>query len=262
VRYERFDLDFHDNRKDEGLGRTDELLSPRAGIVLKPAEPVSFYGSYSVSYLPSAGEQFGSLSATTKTLKPEQFTNRELGAKWDVRPGFALTGALYRLDRTNTSAPDPADPTRVVQTGSQRTTGWELGATGNVVKAWQLAAGFARQDAEIVSTTSAAKAGQVVPLVPEHTFSLWNRVQIFPALGVGLGVVRQSKMFAAIDNTVTLPGFTRADAAIFVRLGPLGSAQVNVENLLDKRYYATSHGNNNIMPGASRTVRVSLTTRR
>jgi catecholate siderophore receptor len=262
VRYERFDLDFHDNRKDEGLGRTDELVSPRAGVVLKPAEPVSFYGSYSVSYLPSSGEQFSSLSATTRTLEPEQFTNRELGAKWDVHPGFALTGALYRLDRTNTSAPDPADPTRIVQTGSQRTTGWELGAAGNVVKAWQLSAGLARQDAEIVSTTTAAKAGQRVPLVPEHTFSLWNRVQIFPALGVGLGVVRQSKMFAAIDNTVTLPGFTRADAAVFVRLGPLGSAQVNVENLLDKRYFPTSHGNNNIMPGASRTVRVSLTTRR
>jgi catecholate siderophore receptor len=35
---------------------------------------------------------------------------------------------------------------------------------------------------------------------------------------------------------------------------------VNVENLLDERYYATSHGNNNIMPGAPRTVRLTLTT--
>jgi catecholate siderophore receptor len=37
-------------------------------------------------------------------------------------------------------------------------------------------------------------------------------------------------------------------------------AQVNVENLLDARYYATSHGNNNIMPGATRTVRLTLAT--
>ena len=40
------------------------------------------------------------------------------------------------------------------------------------------------------------------------------------------------------------------------------SAQLNVENLFDERYYATSHGNNNIMPGAARTLRLSLTTRR
>jgi catecholate siderophore receptor len=35
-----------------------------------------------------------------------------------------------------------------------------------------------------------------------------------------------------------------------------------VENLLDETYYGTSHGNNNIMPGASRTVRITLSTRR
>ena len=99
-------------------------------------------------------------------------------------------------------------------------------------------------------------------LVPHRTFALWNRVQLIPALGFGVGVVRQSDMFAAIDNTVTLPGFTRADAALFLRLGARASAQLNVENVLDERYYATSHGNNNIMPGASRTVRVSVSTRR
>ncbi|HEU0079358.1 MAG TPA: TonB-dependent receptor, partial [Longimicrobiaceae bacterium] len=202
VRWERFDLDFHDNRRDAGLGRVDELVSPRAGVVLKPVQPLSVYGSYSVSYLPGSGEQFGSLTATTQTLEPEQFTNREAGVKWDVLPGFALSAAAYRLDRTNTTAPDPLDPKRTVQTGAQRTTGWELGASGNVTDAWQVLAGYAAQDAEIVRTTAAAKAGQAVPLVPENTFSLWNRVQVGPALGVGLGVVHQSDMFAAIDNTV------------------------------------------------------------
>jgi catecholate siderophore receptor len=262
VRLERFDIDFHNNRTDESLDREDDLVSPRAGIVLKPAEPVSFYGSYSVSYLPSSGDQFSSLNATTETLEPEQFTNREVGAKWDVRPELALTAAVYRLDRTNTSAPDPDDATKVVQTGSQRTTGWELGVTGSLAPWWQVAGGFASQEAKITSTTSAAAAGKRVPLVPETTLSLWNRWQLHPRLGLGLGMIHQDDMYAAIDNTVTLPGFTRFDGALFLRLTSLLGAQVNVENLTDERYYATSHGNNNIMPGASRTVRVSLTTRR
>jgi catecholate siderophore receptor len=59
---------------------------------------------------------------------------------------------------------------------------------------------------------------------------------------------------------VTLPAFTRLDAAAFVRLRGGVRAQVNLENVLDARYYATSHGNNNIMPGAPRTVRVTLAT--
>jgi catecholate siderophore receptor len=262
VRYDRFSIDYHNNRTGQELDRQDGLVSPRAGLVLKPAQAVSVYGSWSVSHLPSSGDQFGSLTATTETLEPERFTNREVGAKWDVRPGFSLTAAAYRLNRTNTSAPDPADPARTVQTGSQRTTGVELGAAGSVTPRWQVLAGFASQNARIVSTTAAAKAGARVPLVPHRTLSLWNRYQLLPALGLGVGVVHQSNVFAAIDNTVTLPGFTRADGAVFARLTSTLGAQVNVENLFDERYYPTSQGNNNIMPGASRTVRLSLTARR
>ena len=262
LRAERFGIRFENHRNGQALRRDDRMLSPRAGLVYKPVTPVSLYGSYGVSFLPSSGDQFSSLTATTQTLEPERFRNRELGAKWDVGRDVAVTGALFRLDRTNTSAPDPTDPTRTVQTGSQRTTGWELGLTGQVTDRWQVAGGYAAQRAEIVSTTAAAKAGQTVPLVPRQTLSLWNRVRVLPALSAGLGVVQQAKMYAAIDNTVTLPGFTRVDGALFLTLNARAQArlQLNVENLLDARYYATSHGNNNIMPGAPRTVRLTLST--
>jgi catecholate siderophore receptor len=262
VRFDRFRLDFHNYRTDEDLERDDELISPRVGLVFKPMEALSFYTSYSVSHLPSSGDQFSSLSATTQTLGPEHFTNYEIGAKWDVRPNLSLTAATYRLDRTNTVAPHPSDAGRLVQTGSQRTRGVELGASGNIMETWQIAAGAAWQDGEVTSTTSNAREGATVPLIPERTLSVWNRYQLLRSVGVGFGVIHQSDMFAAIDNTVTLPGFTRADGALFVQLHPQVSAQVNIENLFDRRYYPTSHGNNNIMPGAPRTLRVSLTTRR
>jgi len=51
------------------------------------------------------------------------------------------------------------------------------------------------------------------------------------------------------------------DGALFVRLARALSAQVNVENLFDERYYAFSNGNNNITPGAPRAVRIALTTK-
>lgn len=259
LRLDRFTIDFRNNRNSEELSRTDDLISPRAGLIYKPVEAVSVYGSYGVTYLPSSGDQFNSLTATTKTLEPEKFTNQELGVKWELRPDLVLTGAVYRLDRTNTAAPDPVDPSKLVQTGHQRTEGIELEGSGNLTPAWQVVGGVAFQRAEIVSATSAAPAGAKVQLVPERTFSLWNRYQLMRPIGLGLGVVHQSDMYAAIDNTVTLPGFTRVDAALFLRLGDALGAQVNVENLFGERYYATSHGNNNIMPGAPRTFRISLT---
>jgi catecholate siderophore receptor len=259
LRYERFALRLHNERDGRTLRRTDRLLSPRGGLVFKPAEPVSLYGSYGVSFLPSAGDQFSSLTPTTQTLEPERFDNYEVGAKWEIAGRMELAAAAYRLDRTNTTARDPLDPARLVQTGSQRTRGFELGLTGEATDRWQIAAAATAQRATIVSRTTSAAAGATVPLVPHTTLSLWNRYRLTRQLAAGAGVIHQTRMYTAIDNSVTLPAFTRYDAALYVGLGAGIAAQLNVENLLDAGYFATAHGNNNIMPGAPRTLRLSLT---
>jgi catecholate siderophore receptor len=43
---------------------------------------------------------------------------------------------------------------------------------------------------------------------------MWNRYDFTPFLGLGLGVIHRSSMYAALDNTVLLPGFTRMDADV------------------------------------------------
>ena len=260
LRFDRFDLRYHNNRNGDTLSRPDHLVSPRAGLVIKPVSHMSVYGSYSVSYLPSSGDQFSSLTTITQQMKPEKFNNYETGMKWDVLPSLSLTSAVYRLDRTNTRATDPNDPTRIVQTGSQRTNGFELGLNGSLTDGWVVAGGYAYQHASVTSATTAARAGAEVAQVPRHTFSLWNNYRLRPRVGVALGVIYRSDMFAAIDNTVTLPGYTRADAAVFVSPTKRTRVQVNVENLFDRKYFLNADNNTNISPGSPRTLRVALTT--
>ena len=77
-------------------------------------------------------------------------------------------------------------------------------------------------------------------------------------VGVGLGAVHQSRVYAALDNAVTLPAFTRYAAGLYISLPAHSRLQVNMENLLGATYYASAQGNNNIMPGAPRTLRVSV----
>ena len=261
VRYDYFDLKYHNNRNGDDLRRIDNLVSPRLGVVFKPREELSLYGSYSVSYLPSAGDQFASLTTITRQVEPEKFSNYEFGVKWDVRRHLSLTSAVYRLNRTNTRANDPNDPTRIIQTGSQRTNGFEIGATGNVTTAWSVAGGYAYQDAYINSATTTAVAGKQVGQVPHQTLSLWNKYQILPRLGAGLGIIYRSDMFATVDNTVTLPGYTRADAAVYYSFNERWRLQGNVENLFDKKYYVNADSNTNISPGSPRAVRVGLIAR-
>ncbi len=217
VRFDRFDLLFHNNRNNQELGRIDNLVSPRAGLVFKPITALSVYGSYSVSYLPSSGDQFSSLTSVTETLKPEKFSNYEVGAKWDIRDSLSLTAAAYRLNLTNARSIDPNDPSRIVQTGSHRTNGFELSLNGTITRDWKILGGYSYQDAYVTSATASAARGARVAQVPRNTFSLWNNYRFSSKFGGGLGIIHRSDMFAAIDNRVVLPGYTRADAALSIQ---------------------------------------------
>jgi catecholate siderophore receptor len=262
LRYDRFSVDAHNNRTDATFASIDNLLSPRVGLVIKPVEPVSIYTSYSVAYVPRAGDQLSSLSLSNQALDPERFINYEAGVKWDARTDLAFTAAAYQLSRTNVVVPNPNDANRFFLLNAQRTKGIELGIVGNPTRAWMMTGGYAYQNGAITRTiSSTAREGAALAHVPPHSFSLWNRYDFTRRIGAGLGVIHTSDMFAATDNSVTLPSFTRLDGALFVRLTSTLRAQVNVENLGDVRYYAFANGNNNITPGAPRAVRLSLSTR-
>jgi catecholate siderophore receptor len=79
-----------------------------------------------------------------------------------------------------------------------------------------------------------------------------------PKLGAGLGIIHRSNMFTAVDNTVTLPGYTKVDGAVYYSLTERWRLQANLENMLNRKYYINADGNNNISPGCPRSVRLGL----
>jgi catecholate siderophore receptor len=91
------------------------------------------------------------------------------------------------------------------------------------------------------------------------------RSPVEPLQGVTLDQVGvrlyRSDIFAATDNTVILPRYFRADAAVYFNIHSRFGAQVNLENLFDEDYHLFANGNNNITPGSPRALRVGLTTR-
>jgi catecholate siderophore receptor len=255
LRYDNFDMDFTNNRTGENIRTSDDLVSPRGGLIYKPVEDLSLYASYSMTYVPRAGAQLASLTPTNAALDPEEFENVEVGAKWDAGPALSLTAAVFRLDRKNVAVPDPNDPAVSVLVDGQRTKGVELGVSGRISEAWSVQGGYAYQDGEFTADLGGTRLAQL----PEHVVSLWNRYDLTPAWGVGLGVIYQDEMFAASDNLVTLPDFTRVDAGVFYTPSERLRMQLNVENVLDEDYYPNAHSNNNITPGSPLAVRVAVT---
>ncbi len=238
------------------LSRVDAAASPRAGLIFQPNARTSIYSSCSYTFLPS-GEKLG-LAANTAELRPENARNYELGAKLQVLgTRLTLTTALFRLDRNNVKSVDPADPTRLVLTGQQRTDGFTASASGRINSRWELSGGYADLDARIVKTTSAAPAGRRPGLVPRHQASLWTAHDVTSAFRLAGGVVSQAETFTSFTNSVRLPGYTRFDASAFYRIKD-SSLSLGVTNLFDTRYYPTANGDNNISPGAPRTLQFSL----
>lgn len=261
VRYDEFDQSFRDdlNGKAE-LERTDYTLSPRAGLVWQPDDVQSYYLSVSRSYQPS-GEMF-QVSATNVELKPEQTTNYEIGAKWNLlQDRLMLTAAIFRLERTDIKTTDPSNPAKLVLAGEQRTDGFETTFMGQVSDNWQLYGGYAFLDAEITQSNSKTNGvdneGQVPTLTPRHSANLWAVRTLAPEWRVGMGANYVGSRYTSLDNDTEMPAYTTVDAALFYEQ-PKWDAALRLFNVFDKEYYASAHGSVDLItPGAPRTLELS-----
>jgi catecholate siderophore receptor len=262
ARYDRFDESALDRNTNTNRSLVNSKVSPQAAVIVKPIETVSVYGTYSISYLPASGDQFSALNNGNIILAPQKFENKEIGVKWQIQPRLLYTAAVYDLKRTNVPLPDPNNAGFFILSGSNRIQGFETALNGYVTDSWQSTLGYAYTNARVTSATSTTiVAGNRIQLVPYNQFSWWNKYQITPVWGAGLGFIYFSDSFASSDDTVKLPGFFRVDAAIYLKINEMWRAQLNVENIFDKGYWASADGNNNLSPGQPRTVRVSAIAR-
>lgn len=260
VRFESINTKVTNRLTSANFEVTNNVWSPRFGVIFKPAENASIYASYSKTYLPRGGDQLTSLSATNILFaaQPEKYINYEVGAKWDIVPTFNVSVALFQLDRDNVIVPDINNPGFNTLAGAQRTRGFELGFAGNITDTLSLVGSYTYTDAKFTQDISATqKAGARPANIPEHAFSLWGRYNI-AKVGLAAGVIHQGKRFAATDNSVYMDGYTRVDAALYYDFAKELSLQINIENLFNERYIQFAHNNTNLTPGSPRAIKVGL----
>ena len=242
------------------LDRTDRAVSPRAGLVFQPTPTQSWYASWSRSFQPS-GELF-QLAANNAAIDPEWTRNLELGLKqelWEGRASF--TAALFDLERTGIKSTDPNTPALLIPVGVQRTRGLELGLAGDLAPGWELQVAYAYLDGRITKSTPGTKVGGVPveghrpSLTPQHSGSAWLTHRFHERWRVSLGVQASAARFASSSNLVTLPGYAVFDGAVGYR-APRWEVSLNLRNLTDRAYIASSHGSSDILltPGGPRSL--------
>jgi catecholate siderophore receptor len=243
-RFDKFDIDV--NGTSSG-SKSDNFVSPRVGLVVKPMEKVSLYTSFSETYLPSAGAQYADAG---DKFDPDTFQNLEVGVKWNVNENLLMSLAGFKSDQSFTT---DLNSDGLQDKQDSEVNGFEAEIRGKISEIWTLAAGYTYLDAV---TTS----GVTPRDTPEHAFSIWNNYQATEKLSFGLGATYRDETLTGNGSSTKLPSYVRVDAAAAYRFSSDLSIQLNIENLLDTEYYPTSHTSHNATVGAP--INASFTLRK
>lgn len=280
----------------------DNLFSYRVGAVFKPTADTSLYAAFANSKTPSSATvRAGCTSGSGATfvnfcdVAPETARSYEIGAKANLMGGKLLaTVALFRNERTNyrVSTNDPATNTTFqVLDGHSRVDGVALGLTGNITKDWLVFANYTYLDSKVVQGISNAclarpsaacgnsaalldpSAGDELIQTPKHSGSLYTSYRLPFGLELGYGVSYQGEFALNQSNLFNRTQYRSDDywvhrAFLSWNFNNGLTAQLNVQNLFDKRYYTGIRNNvsatNGVVsggwatPGEARAGRLSL----
>ncbi len=248
----------------------------QAGVVYKPAPQGSVYASYGTASTPpgnDGGDGLDGLTTAVQNLDPQESRNIELGVKWELFDrALQVAAAVFDTDMKNARVTSADGTSKNV--GRKRVKGYELSASGNLTRNWQVFAGYTHLDARVVDNgyvnvgTTAAPVyvaspynGNQFPTTPEDSFSLWNTYQLAPGVTIGAGANYVSKVYANVNNTKWVPSYWRYDAMASYVVNKHTTLQLNIQNLTDEVYYnaVSSPHYANIAPGRSATLTANFT---
>ncbi|MDF1815642.1 MAG: TonB-dependent siderophore receptor, partial [Verrucomicrobiales bacterium] len=256
ARFDIFDIDVFNAVNGETRTRTDQEISPRIGVIYKPIENISIYGSHSESFLPRSGEQYANINGDNNALDPNTYSNLEAGINWDVVDDLRIRTAIFEIKESSPQV-DDTDPSQLVVVDTV-TSGFEFELTGYLTDRWFVSTGYTYLDGEQVDQDG--PTGLRPRELPENMFSIWNKYQATDRFGVGLGVVYQDDSFIDNGNTAVLPDYTRVDAAAYYQLSDRTRLQLNIENLFDTEYYPSSHSTHQVTVGRPINAAFSIKT--
>jgi catecholate siderophore receptor len=250
--------------------RSDSFWNYQLGLVYKPAENGSIYLSFGTSSNP-AGENLGqgggadgvAGGAQIRDVKPERSRSWELGTKWDVLDQrLSLTAAIFETKKTDARSTDPVTG-EVTLNGNNRVRGLELGASGTIVRGWNVWAGLTYLDPKIITYRSGASVfdGNQIKFIAKQSASLWTTYEVLPGLTIGGGATYMGMRFANDANTLKLPSYVRYDAMARYQVNRRFSVQLNINNITDNALYDASHVGLFAMAAPGRSVMLNATYR-
>ena len=230
--------------------KEDGVWIPYAGVVYDLTENLSAYASYTSIFSPQSV-----MDVSGQTLDPVTGDTYEIGLKaafFDDQLNASV--ALFRSNQDNYALADgnltPTGDDSYVAADGAITRGIEFELTGEILPRWQMQASFTHV------STDLPDGFNIVVGLPQNTMKLYTAYQLpgeWEKLTVGGGVRWESSSSFTQKNRTFPDGVTTKQDAFFVvdlmakyDFSEDISAKLNIRNLFDKKYYASTNIYSNV----------------
>ena len=253
VRHDTYTQDVTNHRLNTSNRQSLSATSPRAGLVYQPSKMWSLYASAAKGFRPNSG-----ISIDNQAFPAERSRAYELGAKLETGK---LTGtlAVYDIRKSNVLTTNPANTDFAIAAGEVGSRGLELDVSGEVARGLRVSGAYAYTDASVTRGDTTIVTGSRLANVPRHSATLLATQQFTlgtgaASVGGGVQYVGERLGDVAISSSFTLPAYTTAK--LLASYSPTAKLRLalNVENLFNRSYYASSYNQLWVAPGAERTL--------
>ncbi|SFU91339.1 TonB-dependent siderophore receptor [Pseudoduganella namucuonensis] len=259
IRSDSYDQTVTNYRLNVSNTQSLSATSPRLGLVYQPLKTISLYATAAKGFRPNSG-----ISLDNKAFPAEESRSYEVGGKLETADG-KITGtlALYKISKENVLTTNPVNTDFSISAGEVGSKGVELDVSGEIFPNVRMAAAYAYTDATVTKGDNTIVTGSRFPNVPKHsgTLVLTPTFKVgtgTATLGGGLNYVGERLGDVAISSNFRLPAYTTAKLISSWSPNKKLRLALNVDNLFNKRYYASSYSQVWVAPGTERTITLNL----
>ncbi|MFL9923999.1 TonB-dependent siderophore receptor [Herbaspirillum lusitanum] len=253
VRIDSFRSTLDNNRAGTRSRQDKSATSPRLGLTYLATPTISLYASIGKSFRPNSGSD-----SAGNAFSPETSRAAEAGLKYqssDQRVGATL--AVFDITKQNVLTTDPANTAFSIAAGEVRSRGVELDFNGKFAQHWRITGNLAYTDARVTKDNTLAVGARLIN-VPKTSGSLLGIYEDVDArgglYGMGGGFSYVGARTGDAAGSFELPGYVTAKALAYWQFTPKMRLSLDINNLFNKQYYASSYSSVWIAPGDERSA--------
>ncbi|QEO18251.1 TonB-dependent siderophore receptor [Acetobacter vaccinii] len=230
------------NLTNDKTPQRNNAFTGRVGLLYQTAFGLNPYVSYATSFQPQVG-----LTYDNTPYQPTFGKQIEVGVKY--KPGkignlvqnFMLTADVFNLVEDNVLTTDPNHTSFEIQTGQQRTRGFEFEGIGRLPYKIDFIASYTYQDPRITKSTIASEVGQRPVTIPSHMASLFLQRDVHFGsdwvAGLGSGLRYTGNTAGSLPETFSVPSQLVWDLEAHLDYRRT-RIQFNGTNMTDRKYVA------------------------